>query len=157
MTKEEYYLTEEGLNKANKEHDALKRLKLAKLNNRVSSPFDPGDLDPEYFAFHNDIEFLEKRIEELEDVLRHAKIIKAPAKKEQNKVKLGATILVGIKDQEDEFKIVGTLEADPSLGKISYESPVGKALLGHKVGDIVVVETGVKTAYKIKKITYKDI
>ena len=57
--------------------------------------------------------------------------------------------------QKDEFVIVGTLEANPALGKISNESPVGKALLGHKIGDEVVVSSPMKTTYKIRNIKYE--
>ena len=57
--------------------------------------------------------------------------------------------------QKDEFVIVGTLEANPALGKISNESPVGRAILGHKVGDAVVVSSPMKITYKIKNIKYE--
>ena len=70
-------------------------------------------------------------------------------------VDLGAKVKIDIAGKKDEFMIVGTLEANPSLGKISNESPVGRALLGHKVGDEIVVSSPMKTTYKIKKIKYE--
>jgi len=155
--KKGFYLTKEGLKEAKKEYETLKKIKLSKLRSRVFKSFDPSDLDPEYFAFQDDMGFLNSRIGELKNVLRNAKLIESPPKDKQGMVSLGATILVEVGGDEDEFQIVGTLEANPSLGKISDESPVGKALLGHRVGDIIIIESGVKTAYKIKKIKYKEI
>ena len=72
----------------------------------------------------------------------------------QNIVNLGATVLVEVDGQNDEFMIVGSLEANPAIGKISNESPVGRMLLGHRVGDEVVVSSPIQTVYKIKKIKY---
>ena len=68
---------------------------------------------------------------------------------------LGAKVIVEIDHEaKDEFTIVGTLEANPALGNISNESPVGKALLGHKVGEEIIISSPIKTFYKIKKIKY---
>lgn len=67
---------------------------------------------------------------------------------------MGSKIMVDIGGDIDRFTIVGTLEANPSLGLISNESPVGMALLGHKVGDTIIVSSPIKTTYKIKKIQY---
>jgi transcription elongation factor GreA len=67
---------------------------------------------------------------------------------------LGATVLCEVDGETAEFQIVGTLESQPLLGKISNESPVGKALLGHKVGETVVVSSTMKTRYKIVKVWY---
>jgi len=68
---------------------------------------------------------------------------------------MGATILVEIEGQKDEFTIVGSLEANPMLGRISNASPVGRCLLGHKVGDEVKIQSAVVSVYKIMKIIYK--
>jgi transcription elongation factor GreA len=69
-------------------------------------------------------------------------------------VDLGARVKIGINGHEDEFMLVGTLEANPTAGKISNESPVGKALMGHRVGDKVIISSPVKVVYTIKKISY---
>ena len=82
-------------------------------------------------------------------------MIKIPAKERQGVIGLGAKVKIGVDGQKDEFVIVGTLEANPVLGKISNESPVGKALLGHKIGDEVFVSSPVKIVYKIKNIKYE--
>jgi transcription elongation factor GreA len=112
-------------------------------------------LNPEYLAFQEDVSFLEARIIELENTLKDVELIKPPKKEKQKIVGLGATVLVSVDGQNDEFTLIGSLEANPSIGRISNESPVGKALLGHKVGDEVVVSSPVETIYKIKKIKYK--
>ena len=64
-------------------------------------------------------------------------------------------VKIDVDGQKDEFVIVGTLEANPALGKISNESPVGKALLGHKIGDEVLVSSPAEIKYKIKNIKYE--
>jgi len=92
---------------------------------------------------------------ELENILKNTELITAPPKEKQNIVNLGATVFVKVDGQTDEFTIVGTLEADPALGRISNESPVGRALLGHKTGDEVLVSSPIKTIYKIRKIKYR--
>ena len=82
-------------------------------------------------------------------------MIKNPAKDQRGIIGLGAKVKIDVDGQKDEFVIVGTLEANPALGKISNESPVGKALLGNKIGDEVIVSSPIKTTYKIKNIKYE--
>jgi transcription elongation factor GreA len=134
----------------------LKALKLSKLKGESPKILHSEDLNPEYLAFKEDIGFLESRIAELEYILKNFELIKIPPKERQNVVNLGATVTLEEKDgQINEFMIVGTLEANPNEGKISSESPVGKALLGKKVGDEVVIVSPIKVVYKIKKIKYQ--
>lgn len=151
-----FYLTEEGLKKLKKEYQELLRIKNLKTKGEVPNVFDSQDLNPEYFSFQEDMNLLEIRISELENVLKNVELIKIPSKNQQSVVELGATVVVEVGGQTDEFKIVGSLETNPSLGKISNESPVGKSLLGHRVGDEVVVSSSAKTIYKIKKIKYSS-
>jgi transcription elongation factor GreA len=150
-----FYLTKEGLAKIEKEFNDLKGLKLAKINGESPKILHSEDLNQEYLSFQEDLSFMESRLNELEFILRNTEIIKNPPKKQQEEVNLGATVLVDVEGQNDEFTLVGSLEANPVLGKISNESPVGKALLGHKTGDKIAVSSPVKTIYKIKKIIYK--
>lgn len=150
-----FYLTKEGLEKLKKEHKDLKELKLAKTKGESPKILHSEDFNPEYLAFQEDLSFLQIRLVELENILKNANIIKPPAKEKQNIVNLGATVFVEVDGQKDEFTLVGSLEANPSLGKISNESPVGRALLGHRTGDEVVVSSPIQTVYKIKKIKYK--
>ena len=153
-----FYLTKKGFERLKKEYETLKKLRLAKIKDgEFPKILHSEDLDPEYLSFWDDLNFLENRILELEDIFKNAELIKLPPKEKRNVVNLGATVLVEIDNQEDELTIVGTLEANPSIGRISNESPVGKALLGHKVGDEVVISSPVRAVYKIKKITYKDL
>ena len=157
MTEEKkFYLTKEGWERIKNEYKGLKELKLAKTKGESPKILHSEDLNPEYLAFQEDISFLQSRIIELENIFKNVELIKPPKKEKQNIVDLGATVLIEVDGQNDEFTLVGSLEANPSLGKISNESPVGKALLGHKVGDKVTVSSPIQTTYKIKKIKYKN-
>ncbi len=155
MEEKNFYLTKEGLERIKREFNTLKELKFAKVKGESPKILHSEDLDPEYLAFQEDMNFLETRIIELENVIRNTELIKPPGKEKQNIVDLGATVLVEVGGQKDEFTVIGSLEANPSLGKISNESPVGKALLGRKVGEAVVVSSPIQTIYKIKKIKYR--
>lgn len=150
-----YYLTNDGLDKVKKEYDFLKNLMTAKTKGETPEMWESEDLNPEYLSFVEDISLIEARIVELEGILENVQIIKTPTKEKPSFVDLGATVFVEVEGDKDEFTIVGTLEANPAIGKISNESPVGRALMGHKVGDEVIVSSPIKVAYKIKDIKYK--
>ena len=150
-----FYLTKEGLEKLKKEFQDLKNLKLLKTKGEIPKIWHSEDLNPEYLSFQEDLSFLESRIVELEYILKNAQLIKPPSKEKRNIVQLGAKVLVEVDGQKDELEIVGTLEANPTVGRISNESPVGRILLGHKVGDAVLVSSPIKTIYNIKKIKYQ--
>lgn len=156
MEDKKFYLTKQGLEKLKKEYQGLKNLKISKTKGEVPKIWHSEDLNPEYLAFQEDLSFLEIRLAELEYTLKNAELIKPPSKEKQKVINLGARVLVEIDGQKDEFEIVGTLEANPAIGKISNESPVGRALLGHKVGDAVIVSSSIQTIYKIKKIKYQS-
>ena len=156
MEEKKFYLTKDGLERLKREYRDLKELKLAKTKGESPKLLHSEDLNPEYLAFQEDLSFLEIRLAELENTLKNAEIIKSPNKERQNTVDLGATVSVEVDGQNDEFTLVGSLEANPSVGKISNESPVGKALLGHRAGDKVIVSSPIQTAYKIKKIRYNS-
>jgi len=152
-----FYLTKEGLEKIKKEYESLKALKFSKTSGEIPKIWHSEDLNPEYLSFQEDLSFIETRITELENIIKNSELIKFPSKEKQHKIGLGAKVLVQVDGQTDEFFIVGSLEANPSLGKISNESPVGRALLGHRVGEEVMVSSPIKTIYKIRKIKYKNI
>ena len=153
-----FYLTKEGLEKIKKEYKDLKDLRLSKTKERFPEVLQSEDLNPEYLSFQEDMSFLEVRIAELENILKNAELIKPPPKEKQDIVDLGATItLEELDGQINEFMIIGTLEANPSEGKISSDSPVGKALLGHKIGDQIVITSPIRVSYKIKKIKYHSL
>ncbi len=157
IEEKKFYLTQQGLERIKKEYQNLKTLKFSKTKGEVPKIWQSEDLNPEYLSFQEDLSFLETRIAELENILKNIELIKAPKKDQQKVVNLGATVLVEVDGQTDEFEILGSLEANPSLGKISNESPVGKALLGHRAGEEILVSSPIKTVYKIKKIKYKNI
>lgn len=154
VQEKKFYLTEEGLKKLEKEHKELLNLKFSKTKGESPKIWHSEDLNPEYLAFQEDLDFLESRLAELGYILKNAELIKTPVKEKRNMIDLGARVFVDVEGQADEFEIVGTLEANPALGKISNESPVGEMLLGHKVGDEVVVSSPIKTTYRIKRIKY---
>ncbi|MBU1045634.1 GreA/GreB family elongation factor [Patescibacteria group bacterium] len=151
----EIYLTKEGLRKLEQEYEELKALKSQRTKENAPTTAASLEIDSEYLAFQDDLNLLESRIAELETILKNYQLIAAPSKGAHKEVSLGATVVVEIEGQEDEFTIVGSLEANPMLGRISNESPVGKALLGRKTGEEVKVQSAVATVYKIKKITYQ--
>lgn len=152
-----FYLTKKGLERLKKEYQYLKQIRLAKTKGESPKIWHSEDLNSEYLIFRADLSFLETRIADLEYILKNFELIKAPPKEKQNVVNLGATVTLEEADGKiNEFMIVGTLEANPGEGKISSESPVGKALLGKKIGDEVMITSPIKVIYKIKKIKYES-
>ncbi|MCA9918772.1 MAG: transcription elongation factor GreA [Anaerolineales bacterium] len=139
------YLTEEGLQKIKDELAYLKGAKQEDLATKLQIAIAQGDLkeNADYHAAKEEQGFVEGRIKDLEDSLRRAKIIEdvGPA----DKVRVGHTVTVIELDEDDEYEatytIVGAHEADPSNGRISNESPFGRALLGAKKGQTVSVQT----------------
>ncbi len=152
--KRKFYLTKEGLKKIEKEYNDLKKIKLAKVHGDIPEVLHSEDLNPDYLYFQEDLSFLESRISELEHTLKNYQIITTPPKNKRNFVNFGATVTLEENGKINEFMLVDTLEANPGEGKISFESPVGKALYGKKIGDDVVITSPIKIIYKIKKIEY---
>lgn len=150
-----FYLTKEGIERLKKEYQELKNLKALKTEGEVPKILHSEDLNPEYLSLQEDLGFLEFRLTELKNILENFELIKTPQKSQRNTVALGATVTLTEPDgQINEFMIVDSLEANPNEGKISAESPVGKALLGKKIGEEVIITSPIKVAYKIKKIKY---
>ena len=151
------FLTKDGFQKLQEELDHLRTAKRQEVAARLHEAMEGGELieNAEYEAAKNEQAFVEGRIQELELLLATAQIID-----ENGKGKKGDTIQVGsrvtIKEgnyEPETFVIVGAAEANPREGKISNESPIGKAILNHKLGDIVKVETpGGTYNVKIMKI-----
>jgi len=151
-----FYITKEKLKELQTEYQQLLDFE-HKQNVSQEAPkiLESEDLNPEFVSFQEDVGFLRSRIDELKNILDHHELIKKPGKDGQGSIGIGAKVKVSVDGQQDEFVIVGTLEANPALGKISNESPVGRALLGHKVGDAVTVSSPVEITYKIKGIKYE--
>ena len=151
------FLTKEGYQKLQDELDYLRKVKRQEVANRLHEAMEGGELieNAEYEAAKNEQAFVEGRIQELDILLASAKIIEDNGvKKRSDGVQLGSKVTIKEGNFEPEtFTIVGMAEANPREGKISNESPIGKAILGHKVGDSVKVETpGGTYTVKILKI-----
>jgi len=151
---QKFYLTRGGLEGIKNEYEALKKIRMAKTKEEAPNIWESEDLNPDYVSFKEDVDLLETRLVELENIIKNSEIIKKPIGKKAELIGLGATVDLQIDGEKDEFTLVGTIEANPDLGKISNESPVGRALMGHKIGDEVVISSPVKTVYKVKKIKY---
>jgi len=155
MEDKKFYLTKEGLAKIKKEFESLESIKLSKTRGEGPKILHSEDLDPEYLAFQEDMSFLESRLGELGYIIKNVELIKTPPKNQQNTVNLGATVTLEEKGNKiNEFTLVGSLEANPAVGKISNESPVGKFLLGKKINEEVAITSPIKVVYKVKKIKY---
>lgn len=154
MDTKKIYLTREGLQELRKEHEELSKAKRPDVLTRVSQARDMGDLseNAEYVAAREELSFIDGRIDELEELLRQAVIIDG-VKSSSKIVKLGSTVTLNIKGKKEVFTVVGEWEADPKEKKISHESPLGKALIGKKVGDRVEVEAPAgKISYSITSV-----
>jgi transcription elongation factor GreA len=149
------YFTASGLENTRRELDFLKKTKRAEVADRISRARDLGDLaeNAEYEAALDEQALVENKIEELEGVLRNAKVISEPQGGSEI-VMIGSTVKVEMGGEIDEFTIVGKVEANPIKKKISNESPVGSALLGAKVGEEVEVATPI-VRYKAKVLEIK--
>jgi transcription elongation factor GreA len=152
---QEIYLTAEGAEKLRVELEELKGPKRDEMAKRLRSAIQMGDLseNADYHKAKEDQAFMEGRIQELDYLLKNAKIIEenmAPG----DSVQVGSCITVQEgSDPEETYYLVGAKEADPRNGKISNESPIGSALLGHKVGDVVSITTpGGEIKLKILKL-----
>jgi transcription elongation factor GreA len=149
----QYYLTKEGINELETEHKQLLSQR-GPIAERIKSAREFGDLaeNAEYTAARQEQERVESRISELENILQNVKMISKP--KGDGDVQLGSSVKLQANGKTKEFQVVGTVEADPLNGKISDESPIGKALLGKKVGDTVEIKTPAEnTAFKIVSIS----
>ena len=146
------YLTKEGLEKLKKELQELKTTKRKEISERLKHAVSFGDLK-ENAAYHEAKDaqaFLEGKIMELQKLINSAVIAK---KGNKDKVQIGDIVTIKNSDIEDKYTIVGQAEADPLKGKISSESPIGKALLNRKVGESFEFDFSEgKIRYKVLKI-----
>jgi transcription elongation factor GreA len=147
-----YRLTKDGITELENELKILieKRPVIAES---IKTARELGDLaeNAEYQSARADQERNDARISEVEHILQNVEVIKAP--KGDSKVQLGSTVKLKNDGKTKEFQVVGTVEADPLNGKISDESPIGKALLGKKVGEDVEIQTPAETTtYKVVSI-----
>jgi transcription elongation factor GreA len=150
-------ITPEGLDKLKAEIEHLTTTKRREVAQRIKEAREFGDIaeNSEYDDAKNEQALLEQRIAQLEERVRRATVIN---QSDIDTATVGVGVVVHVKDQKSgdsqKFHIVGSAEADPTEHKLSNESPIGKALLGHKRGEVVTVETprGPKKKLKITKI-----
>ena len=149
------YLTQEGLDELKKELDELINIKRPENIQAIKEARSLGDLseNAEYDAARNEQAQIEARIKQLEKMLENVSIIEDVA---TDKVSIGNTVSIKYvdDDEEDEYKIVGSQEADPFESKISNESPIAQALFDHKVGDVVTVQSP-NVSYEVEIINIK--
>lgn len=148
----ENYITKEGLKKLKNQLDESK-IKLKEVAQKIKEAREYGDLseNAEYHEAKNEQSFLLGKEQELEEKIKNAKIIEQCSDKSY--VSIGCKVEVKSSDGSEIYQIVGSDESDPLLGKISADSPIGKALVGHSIGDEVSVNTPAgKLKYKILTI-----
>lgn len=149
-------LTYQGLKKLEDELQELKVVRRKEVAAKIKEAREQGDLseNAEYDAAKDEQRDIEARIEDIEKILKNAEVV-VEEEVDLDKISIGCNVkILDIEfDEELEYKIVGSTEANSLKGKISNESPVGKALLGKQVGDIVKVETsGGEFEYKVLSI-----
>jgi transcription elongation factor GreA len=142
MEKKEIFITPDGIKKIREELELLTNTKRLELAQRLRHAVEMGDLseNADYIKAKEDQAFLEGRIQELEYILREATIVEPQV--QNDRVQIGSIVKISYAGGEPEtFQIVGVTEANPRQGKISHESPIGKALVGKKAGDHAIVQT----------------
>lgn len=144
MSEKKNLLTYEGLRKLEDELQDLKIVKRKEVAQKIKEAREQGDLseNAEYDAAKDEQRDIEARIEEIEKILKNAEVV-VEDEVDLDKINVGCRVKVFDMEYEEEmeFKLVGSTEANSLQGKISNESPVGHALIGSKVGDVVEVET----------------
>ena len=152
----EYILTPEGKEKLEKELHYLENEKRAEVGERIKVAREFGDIseNSEYDDAKNEQGMVEARIAEITRILSEATVVNTP--KRSSKVNIGSVVTVDMNGKERVFTIVGAAESDVAAGKISNESPVGSALLGHKKGDEITTTgpTGREISLTILKIEH---
>lgn len=146
-------ITKQGLEALKHELDELVENKRPKLVERLSYARSQGDLSEnnDYQTAKEELEFMDGRISELDEVLKNAEVVKSNGR--PHGVAIGTKVTVGVNGNKNVFDIVGEWEADPVNKKISHDSPLGKALVGRKVGEKVEVEAPAgKVTYVVLKI-----
>lgn len=140
---QEVLLTKEGLARLESELEMLKTQKRREVAERIKAARELGDIseNSEYDDAKNEQAFIEGRIAALEKTLRRARVVSAD-QAQDGAVVLGSRVRVRDVElgEEMEYRVVGSAEADPSENRISNESPVGKALMGHREGEVVAVK-----------------
>ena len=132
-------MTQEGLTKLKEEYDQLVNVRRKEVAEKLQKARELGDVSENaaYDAARDEQAFVEGRISELDSTLKRVEVVE---ESKAGKVAVGSTVRVHLDGEEQEFRIVSAVEADPTAGKISHESPLGQSLLGKKVGEKIQVE-----------------
>ena len=156
MADSNYILTQEGRQKLEEELRFLETEKRLEIGERIRIAREFGDIseNSEYDDAKNEQGMMEARIAEINHILSEATVVKTP--KRSTKVNVGSTVTVNMSGKERVFTIVGGAESDVAASKVSNESPVGAALLGHKKGETVTAigPTGREIVLEILKIEH---
>lgn len=148
------YVSAQRLDELQQELSDLKNIKIPEIATHIDEAKQQGDLseNAEYHQAKEEMAWAQGRRQELEYLLDHVQIVAAASQK-QDAVIIGSTIVIKTQDKTKTYFIVGPQEADPLHGKISNESPLGEAFMGHRVGDQLVVHTpGGKQRYEILEV-----
>lgn len=142
MQRERIPITKEGLEALREEYDDLVNRRRPEIARVLQAAREEGDLreNAGYDAAKNDQGFIEGRIRDIEEILRRVDVIDTP-EEDVATVRVGSTVTVLIDGVEETYTIVGAVEAKPSAGRISNQSPFGRALLGSHIGDEVDIQT----------------
>ncbi len=146
-------LTNDGLKELRQELEELQKIRIPDVVERLSKARDDGDLSENsaYQSAREELEFLQGRVSELEEIIKGSTLVAVSHKKDA--VDVGCKVTVSVNGRKDTFVVVGEWEANPVAKKISPSSPLGKALLGKKVGDKVEVQAPAgKLIYTISAI-----
>ncbi len=136
-------VTREGLERLKAELDELRNVRRPAIAAAIAEARSHGDLreNAAYDAAKHDQMLIEKRISDLEALLRSAEVMDDTEREDRDVVGLGSTVVVEFDGEEERYTIVGAIEAKPSQGRISNESPIGRALLGKREGEVARVMT----------------
>lgn len=143
MTRERIPITREGLEALRREYEYLVKNRRPEIARVIQEAREHGDIreNAAYDAAKHDQAFIEGRIREIEELLKRVELIEEPTDGDRSVVRVGSTVTIEIDNEIETYTIVGAIEAKPSAGRISNQSPVGKALLGRRAGDTVTIDT----------------
>lgn len=143
MSRERIPVTREGLEALRQEYEYLVKHRRPEIARIIQEAREHGDIreNAAYDAAKHDQAFIEGRIREIEELLKRVELIEESSDGDRSVVRVGSTVTIEIEGEVETYTIVGAIEAKPAAGRISNESPVGKALLGHRTGDAVVITT----------------
>ncbi len=153
MDQGKVYLTKEGHEKFEHELENLRKELEEKIREEMPSTAS-SEPDEEYISFQESLGQLRSRVKELETVLSNCEIMDYNPKDHCQIVRVGCRVEMEHNGQREEVIIVGSLEANPDLKKISNESPIGRALIGHRSGDEIQIKARTIQTFRIRRITY---